>query len=109
MKISKEARLHDIQRECQTVPDGHNLLTPGDVTELLLTRGYWLAGATRGILGVPGLEEEVGMVGLHHQGRFYQMVPWAGQVEWQVRLASPSPFPDRVKTLCTYGKSGIAM
>lgn len=30
------------------------------------------------------------MVGLHHEGRFYEMVPWAGHVEWQVRPCPPS-------------------
>jgi tocopherol cyclase len=26
-------------------------------------------GALRGLLGVPGVEENVGMVGIHHRGR----------------------------------------
>lgn len=27
-------------------------------------------GALRGLLGVPGVEENVGMVGIHHRGRW---------------------------------------
>eukprot|EP00884_Botryococcus_braunii_P021088 jgi/Botrbrau1/7663/Bobra.0159s0105.1 len=41
-------------------------------------------GATRGLLGVAGLEEDVGMIGFHHQGTFHELVPWTGQVEWEV-------------------------
>ena len=40
-------------------------------------------GARRGLLGVPGLEEDVGMVGVHlPDGRFLELTPWAGDVEW---------------------------
>lgn len=35
------------------------------------------------ILGVPGVEEDVGMLGIHlPDGTFLELVPWAGQVEW---------------------------
>ena len=37
-----------------------------------------------GIRRVLGWEESVGMVGIHHQGRFYEFVPWNGRVSWQV-------------------------
>jgi hypothetical protein len=43
-----------------------------------------VAGATRGILGLPGIEEDVGMIGLHHAGVFYELVPWTGEVQWEV-------------------------
>jgi tocopherol cyclase len=35
------------------------------------------------VLGVPGIEEDVGMLGIHlPDGTFLELVPWAGQVEW---------------------------
>jgi tocopherol cyclase len=40
-------------------------------------------GARRGLLGVPGLEEDVGMVGVHLPGgEFLELTPWRGDVEW---------------------------
>lgn len=40
-------------------------------------------GARRGLLGVPGLEEDVGMVGVHlPDGRLLALTPWAGDVDW---------------------------
>ena len=42
-------------------------------------------GARRGlVLGLPGLEEDVGLIGVHWQGRFIELVPWSAEVEWQV-------------------------
>lgn len=41
-------------------------------------------GATRGLAGVPGLAETVGMVGLHWRGRFFELAPWTGTMEWAV-------------------------
>jgi tocopherol cyclase len=29
--------------------------------------------------------EEVAMVGIHYQGRFYEFVPWNAQIEWQIQ------------------------
>eukprot|EP00536_Pseudo-nitzschia_multiseries_P005209 jgi/Psemu1/238333/estExt_Genewise1.C_950041 len=38
-----------------------------------------------GIRKLPfGKEEELGMIALHHKGRFYEAVPWKGNVEWNV-------------------------
>ena len=37
-----------------------------------------------GIRQVLGQRESVGMVGIHHQGKFYEFVPWNGNVSWQV-------------------------
>jgi tocopherol cyclase len=39
-------------------------------------------GARRGLLGVPGVEEDVGMIGVHWNGTFIELVPWNGQVTW---------------------------
>lgn len=40
-------------------------------------------GARRGLLGVPGLEEDVGMIGIHLPGgKFLELTPWTGDVEW---------------------------
>lgn len=34
--------------------------------------------------GVQGVEEDVGMLGVHlPDGEFVELVPWAGQVEWE--------------------------
>lgn len=43
------------------------------------------AGARRGLLQLPGVEEDVGMVGIHWRGRFIELVPWKGEVQvgWQ--------------------------
>lgn len=40
-------------------------------------------GALRGLLGVPGVEEEVGLIGIHHRGSFYEFLPNNGEVEWE--------------------------
>ncbi|MBT9311688.1 tocopherol cyclase family protein [Leptothoe kymatousa] len=37
-----------------------------------------------GIRQTLGFQESVGMVGIHHQGQFYEFVPWNGQITWQV-------------------------
>lgn len=49
-----------------------------DEPELALTAG----GGKRGVLW---WMESVAMVGIHHQGKFYEFVPWNGQVHWQVK------------------------
>ncbi|CAL8467097.1 g6633 [Coccomyxa elongata] len=41
-------------------------------------------GARRGLLQLPGVEEDVGMVGIHWRGQFIEMVPWNGDVQWEV-------------------------
>jgi tocopherol cyclase len=47
-------------------------------TDLSLTAG----GGKRKVLGIL---EEVGMIGLHYRGQFYEFVPWNSQVSWQVQ------------------------
>ena len=42
------------------------------------------AGAKRGVKALPGVEEDVGMIGLHWGGTFIELVPWTGRVTWQV-------------------------
>ena len=42
-------------------------------------------GAKRGVKALPGVEEDVGMIGLHWGGTFLELVPWNGHVNWQVR------------------------
>lgn len=62
-----------------------------------------LAGALRGILGLPGYQETVGMIGLHHQGAFYELVPWKGEIDWEVgafcsvQLFGPLPHMKQAK------------
>ncbi|KAK9823665.1 hypothetical protein WJX72_004524 [[Myrmecia] bisecta] len=41
-------------------------------------------GARRGLLQLPGVEEDVGMIGVHWQGKFIELVPWNGEVQWEV-------------------------
>ncbi|CAK0735183.1 hypothetical protein CVIRNUC_000540 [Coccomyxa viridis] len=41
-------------------------------------------GARRGLLQLPGVEEDVGMVGIHWRGQFIELVPWNGEVQWDV-------------------------
>jgi tocopherol cyclase len=45
---------------------------------LALTAG----GGRRGVLW---WMESVAMVGMHHRGKFYEFVPWNGNVDWQVQ------------------------
>ena len=40
----------------------------------------WTAGARRGVLNLPGVEEDVGLIGIHWRGRFIELVPWNGLV-----------------------------
>lgn len=41
-------------------------------------------GAERGLLQVPGLKENVGLIGIHHQGEFYELNIKDSQVRWTV-------------------------
>lgn len=43
-----------------------------------------LAGAKRGILNLPGVKEDVGLIGVHFNGQFVELVPWNGSVSWDV-------------------------
>ncbi len=42
------------------------------------------AGARRGILNIPGIEEDVGLIGIHWQGKFIELVPWNAAVSWEI-------------------------
>ena len=42
------------------------------------------AGARRGILNIPGVEEDVGLIGIHWQGKFIELVPWNAEVSWEI-------------------------
>lgn len=41
-------------------------------------------GARRGILNIPGVEEDVGLIGIHWQGKFIELVPWNAAVSWEI-------------------------
>ena len=43
-----------------------------------------LAGARRGILKLPGVEEDVGLIGIHWKGEFIELVPWNASVNWDI-------------------------
>ena len=47
-------------------------------SDLALTAG----GGKRGVLW---WMEEVAMIGIHHQDKFYEFVPWNSQVNWQIQ------------------------
>ncbi|MGK7921838.1 MAG: tocopherol cyclase family protein [Trichodesmium sp.] len=49
-----------------------------DWPDLALTAG----GGKRGVLW---WMEEVAMVGIHYQGKFYEFVPWNSEVHWQIQ------------------------
>jgi tocopherol cyclase len=49
-----------------------------DTAGLAITAG----GGRRKVLW---MTEEVAMVGIHYQGRFYEFVPWNAQIEWQIK------------------------
>lgn len=54
-----------------------------------------MAGARRGVLNLPGVREDVGLIGIHHQGLFIELVPWNGSIQWDIapwgRCAPPLP------------------
>ena len=42
-------------------------------------------GARRGLLvGLLGVGEDVGLIGMYHEGTFVKLTPWVGDVEWDV-------------------------
>ena len=45
------------------------------------------AGARRGVLNLPGVEEDVGLIGIHWRGRFIELVPWNGLVRCMSQAA----------------------
>ncbi len=49
-----------------------------DSVGLALTAG----GGKRKVLW---MTEEVGMIGIHYRGKFYEFVPWNSQIDWQVQ------------------------
>lgn len=52
----------------------------GGSGEIALTAG----GGRRYLPVVPGLYEDVAMVGVHYEGKFYEFVPWSGPVQWEI-------------------------
>ncbi|KAL3683399.1 hypothetical protein R1sor_001421 [Riccia sorocarpa] len=52
----------------------------GAAGDIALTSG----GGRRGLPLIPGAYEEVAMVGIHYDGKFYEFVPWRGTVEWDI-------------------------
>ena len=58
-----------------------------------------------GIRKLPfGREEELGMIAVHHEGRFYEAVPWKGNVEWNVSTWGEwSLYGDRLEETTSYG------
>ena len=59
--------------QCNTFDSPHS--------DLCVTAG----GGVRDVsIGPMSQTEELGMVGVHWEGRFYEFVPWAGEMEWEV-------------------------
>lgn len=46
--------------------------------------GTAIAGAIRGLLQMPGIQEDVGLIGIHHRGKLYELNPRDSQLEWEV-------------------------
>jgi tocopherol cyclase len=42
-------------------------------------------GARRGLLQLPGVLEDVGLIGIHHQGAFYELNVKDSEIEWDVQ------------------------
>lgn len=42
------------------------------------------AAAVRTLLNLPGVTEEVGMIGVHFNGRFIELAPWTSRVRWDI-------------------------
>lgn len=45
---------------------------------------FTAVGAKRGILNLPSIKEDVGLIGVHFNGQFVELVPWSGSVSWDV-------------------------
>lgn len=43
-----------------------------------------VGGGWRGLFLVLGVYEEVVMVGIYYDGKFYEFVLWEGSVEWDI-------------------------
>ena len=58
-----------------------------------------------GIRKLPfGKEEELGMIAVHYKGRFFEAVPWKGNVEWNVSTWGEwSLYGDRLEETTSYG------
>ncbi|GAB4820510.1 hypothetical protein N2152v2_007556 [Parachlorella kessleri] len=41
-------------------------------------------GAIRGLLQVPGVQENVGLIGIHHRGKLYELNPRDSELSWEV-------------------------
>jgi len=52
----------------------------GFSAEVALTAG----GGRRGLPLLKDTYEDVALVGLHYEGKFYEFVPWEGKVEWEI-------------------------
>eukprot|EP00897_Mesotaenium_endlicherianum_P003322 jgi/Mesen1/3017/ME000177S02292 len=52
----------------------------GVTGHMALTAG----GGKRGLPIVPNATEEVAMIGIHYLGKFYEFVPWHGEVRWKI-------------------------
>lgn len=42
------------------------------------------AAAVRNLFNVPGVEEEVGLIGIHHEGKFYDLGVMNGRMRWSI-------------------------
>ena len=70
-----------------TAPFSPSRLPQCDAFDNDPTAALTAVGALRSLPSPPGLPaptEAVGMVGLHWRGRFFELVPWEGEVEWRV-------------------------
>lgn len=55
--------------------------------------------AAAGQRDAPWGAEEVGAIGIHHQGQFYEFVPWNAEVSWQIAPWGSWQMQGRTRTL----------
>ncbi|KAL3790510.1 hypothetical protein ACHAW5_001860 [Stephanodiscus triporus] len=48
--------------------------------DLSMTSG----GGIRNLPFFPGMTETLGLIGIHYEGHFYEIVPWTGEMSWEV-------------------------
>ena len=58
---------------------------------------------------LPGVEEDVGLIGIHWKGQFIELVPWTASVNWDVdpwgRWKVLFPFREKAIFAWTYSYS----
>ncbi len=48
------------------------------------------------MLNLPGVKEDVGLIGVHFRGQFVELVPWNGAVTWDVAPWGRCAFANKI-------------